>query len=103
MGDDAAVELGRVVERLRTMPLTRLSAEWPPHASRAAAARDLAQWLADRSAELGEWPRHEVLDVGDAAVGDQVMVTGDDLLALDPPSTMRGEMAQRLREMRLSL
>lgn len=103
MADDAAVELGRVVERFRTMPLTRLEAPWPPHASRAAAARSLAQWLADRAARLGGWGRHEVPDVGMAAVGDQLAVTGADLLALDPPPAERGEMAERLRQMRLSL
>lgn len=103
MPDEAAVELDRVVERLRTMPMNRLTSPWPPHASRATAARDLAQWLADEAAAVGGWPRREVPDVGAAAVGDQVAVTGRDLLRSDPPPAARTAMAGRLREMRLSL
>ena len=103
MADDAAVELDRVVERLRTMPLARLAAGWPPHASRAVAAHAIAQRLADLGADAGGWPRRVVLDAGDAAVGDQVAVTGRDLLALDPPAPVRAEMAALLREVRLNL
>ena len=103
VAEDAAVELDRVVERLRTMSLVRLSAEWPPHASRAVAARELAQRLADLGADTGGWPSREVPDAGHAAVGDQVAVTGRDLLALDPPESVRADMAAMLREVRLSL
>ena len=93
---EADVELDRVVQRLRTMPLTRL-------ALHAGSARDLAQELADRAAELSGATRHVVPDVGDAAVGDQVAVTGRDLLALEPPAADAAWMAERLRACRLSL
>lgn len=85
------------------MPLTRLAAPWPPYASRAEGARALAQRLADRAADLGGWPRRVVPDAGDAAVGDQVAVTGDDLLALDLSQDDLAVIAADLREVRLSL
>lgn len=100
---DAAVELARVVTRLRTMPLARLSAPWPPHPSRAAAARALAQDMAARAAAVSGGAWRALPDVGDAAVGDQVAVTGRDLLDVDPPAVDREWMAGRLRELRLSL
>ena len=93
---DAEIELDRVVERLRSMPLTRI-------ASHASAARSLAQELADRCASLNGDVRREVPDVGDIAVGDQVAVTGRDLLASSPAEPDRAWMAGRLREFRLSL
>ncbi len=81
MPDGLAVELDRVVEQLRSMPLTKLAAPWPPFPSRAASARALAQQLADAAADVSGEPHRVVPDVGDAAVGDQVAVTGADLLA----------------------
>lgn len=96
MGDTAAVELGRVVERLRTMPLTRLE-------SHAGDARMLAQDFADRYAVVTGMDRRDVPDIGDAAVGDQVAVTGRDLLALDLPAQEQAWMEGRLRDFRLSL
>lgn len=101
--DATRIELDRVVDRLRSMPLARLAAPWPPYASRAAGARALAQRLADRAADLAGWPRHPVPDVGDAAVGDQVAVTGRDLLALEPGADHLAAVAADLREVRLSL
>jgi hypothetical protein len=101
--DDVRVELGRVVDRLRSMPLARLARPWGDYPSLAAGARSLAQDLADRGADLGGWPRREVPDVGDAAVGDQVAVTGLDLLDLEPPPEDEQWMAQRLRDFRLSV
>ena len=59
--------------------------------------------LADRAADLGESVRREVPDVGDAAVGDQVAVTGRDLLALNPADDVLDDVANRLREFRLSV
>ena len=93
---DAEIEFDRVVERLRSMPLTRI-------ASHAPAARSLAQELADRCASLNGDVRREVPDVGDIAVGDQVAVTGRDLLASSPAEPDRAWMAGRLRDFRLSL
>ena len=101
--DDVQIELGRVVDRLRSMPLTRLAAPWESYPSRAAGARALAQALADRCAELSGVDRHIVPDIGDAAVGDQVAVTGRDLLDLEPPPEDQQWMAQRLRDFRLSV
>lgn len=103
MGDDAAVELARVVDRLRSMSLTKLAAPWPPFASRAAGARALAQELADRSSQRLGLACHVVPDAGDAAVGDQVAVTGRDLLESNPDPADLNWMAQRLREVRLAL
>jgi hypothetical protein len=97
------VELDRVVDRLRTMPLARLSRPWGEYPSLAVGARALAQEFADRAAGLGGWPRHVIPDVGDAAVGDQVAVTGRDLVDLGPPAAEADWMVERLRDYRLSL
>lgn len=103
MVDDVRVELARVVDRLRSMPLTQLAAAWGEYPSRAAGARALAQRLADRAADLGGRPRREVPDVGDVAVGDQVAVTGRDLLDLSPDDDLRMLAAADLRDFRLSV
>jgi hypothetical protein len=100
---DAHVELDRVVERLRTMPLAQLAAAWPPFASRAHGARALAQEFADRAAEIAGAQRHTVPDAGDAAVGDQVAVTGRDLIGLDLSEAERAGISRRLRDFRLAL
>jgi hypothetical protein len=81
-----ATEITRVSERLRTLPLTRLSAPVPPYPSRAAAAHALAQRLAvaaqgiesRATPEPPAW--REVPRLADHAAGDQVAVTGRDLL-----------------------
>jgi hypothetical protein len=101
--DDVQIELDRVVDRLRSMPLTQLAAPWGDYPSRAAGARALAQRLADRGADVGGWRRREVPDVGDAAVGDQVAVTGADLLALAAGPDHLESVAQDLRAIRLAL
>lgn len=90
------VELDRVVAVLRSMPLTRL-------ARHAGSARALAQDFADRAARLEGIQGYVVPDVGDAAVGDQVAVTGRDLLARDLLDDDAAWMAGRLRDLRLSL
>lgn len=90
-------ELARVVELLRTMPLARLEGE------RAARARSLAQALADAAADLEGRPRRVVPDVGPTAVGDQVAVTGADLLALDPPQGVLADAEAGLIAVRRSL
>jgi hypothetical protein len=80
-------DVDRVADRLRNLSQARLSAAAPPHASRAAAARAAAQLLADASAGLearedSSGPTWRTLpDLGDFAVGDQLAVTGHDLLA----------------------
>ncbi len=87
--DALLLELGRdierVADRLRGLSEARLAAAAPPHASRAAAARATAQVLADAAAGLeagGEPPLWRELPVLiDLSAGDQVAVTGHDLLA----------------------
>ncbi len=101
--EDLVIELDRVVERLRSMPLIKLAAAWPPYESRAAGARALAQRLADAAAILSGDQQYAVPDVGDAAVGDQVAVTGADLLAIDAPDDVLRTAAADLRDFRLTI
>lgn len=100
--DDAPRELSRVVDRLRTMPLTRLARPWAEFPSLAAGARALAQELSDRGAEAAGTERHVVPDVGDVAVGDQVAVTGRDYMNLGSLADLDW-LAERLREFRLAV
>jgi hypothetical protein len=74
-------DLRRTADRLRTLGLARLGASFAPEATRADAARDVAQRLADLAADLEGEPRRTVPRLADAAVGDQVAVCGHDLLA----------------------
>lgn len=76
------VEVGRVSDRLRSMSQERLTRGFPPYASRTAAALQLAQLLADTAADVAGPPvsRHVVPDLGPLVVGDQVAVTGTDLV-----------------------
>jgi hypothetical protein len=74
-------DLRRTVDRLRTLGLARLAASFEPEPTRADAARALAQRLADAAAELEGAPRRGVPRLADRAVGDQVAVCGQDLLA----------------------
>jgi hypothetical protein len=84
--DALRVEVRRVADRLRSMSQERLNRPFPPYASRAAAALALAQLLADTAQDLagpaghGEGARRFVPDLGPLAVGDQVAVTGTDLV-----------------------
>ncbi len=75
----AAVE--RLSDRLRSLSDVRLARPLPPHASRADAAHSLAQLLADSAARLEGGPERPVPRLHDLAVGDQVAVTGRDLVA----------------------
>jgi hypothetical protein len=69
------------------MPQSRLLGAVPGHPSRAAAGLALARELADRTEQLVAGPRavrRELPDAGAFAVGDQIAVTGHDLVtALD--------------------
>jgi len=102
------VEVGRVADRLRSMSQERLTRGFPPYASRAAAALELAQRLADAAADITEGPaeRRTVPDLGPLVVGDQVAVTGADLveaasgLGHDPRVDA---CVAALRELRLTL
>lgn len=95
-GDDTpvatlATELGRLADRLRSLSDVRLLQPFPPAGTRASAALDLAQRLADagggvQAREAAEPPpRRVVPDVGVFALGDQVAVTGADLVTAATP------------------
>jgi hypothetical protein len=80
-------DVRRVAQRLRTLSEAQLAAEAPPYASRAAGGLEVAQVLAEAAQALeergsGAEPRWRDVPVrSDFAVGDQVAVTGHDLLA----------------------
>ena len=86
-------DLRRVVDRLRTLSPAQLAGAVGAHPSRAAGGRAVAALLAvaaqgieERSS--GVEPRWRPLpELSDFAVGDQVAVTGKDLLGLLPPPT----------------
>ncbi|HSN05749.1 MAG TPA: hypothetical protein VLV82_00245 [Candidatus Angelobacter sp.] len=87
--DRLGADLRRTVDRLRGLGLARLAASFEPEPTRADAARAVAQRLADLAADLDGLPRRTVPRLADAAVGDQVAVCGQDLLAAvqsAPPS-----------------
>lgn len=80
-------DVRRVADRLRGLSQSRLAAPVAGHRSRADAAREVAQTLADAAAGVAAgqgsvppvWRPLPVLSA--FAVGDQVAVTGHDLLA----------------------
>ncbi|HSK54238.1 MAG TPA: hypothetical protein VK908_03205 [Jiangellales bacterium] len=71
------------------------------------AARDLVQQLADLAADAEARPRRPVPRLGDYAVGDQVEVTGNDLVALARAGELDPDRQDRavelLRDLRLAL
>jgi len=79
--DGFARDLERVADRLRTLSQARLAAAVPGAESRAAAARVVAQRLADAAARLAEEPARTLPTLSDLAVGDQLAVCGHDLVA----------------------
>jgi hypothetical protein len=74
-------QLGRTVDRLRTLGPARLAAPFEPEPTRAEAAHGVAQRLEDLVAELESREPMTLPRLADAAVGDQVAVLGHDLLA----------------------
>lgn len=75
-----AVIVERVSDRLRSLSDTRLARPRADGRSRADAAHAVAQLLADLAAELEARPARPVPRLHDLAVGDQVAVTGHDLV-----------------------
>ncbi len=96
-------ELTRVVDFLRSMPLAKLSRPVDDGPTRAELARDVAQKLADACARAQGRPVRAVPDVGEGAVGDQIAVTGADLLWAGPDGEVLAEAAGHLRTLRLAL
>jgi hypothetical protein len=79
--DELAADVRRLADRLRSLSDVRLARPLPPSGSRADAARAVAQLLADGAARLTGDRSRPVPRLHDFAVGDQVAVTGADLVA----------------------
>jgi hypothetical protein len=79
-------EIALVADRFRHLSESRLTGALPPHRTRAEAGRQLAQQLADAALGIGcrastSPPRwREVPELNHFAVGDQIAVTGHDLV-----------------------
>ncbi len=84
--DRLAWEIETVADRLRNLSQARLSAPFPPYASRASAGRHLAQELADAARSVaiaaggGAPVVRTIPETCAFAVGEQVAVTGHDLI-----------------------
>lgn len=94
-----AADLHRVAGRLRGLTSARLARPLPAYGTVAGAGRHLAQHLADAAAAVSAVPDGEVEprtvpELTGPAVGDQVAVTGRDLLdaltALTPDTQVPG-------------
>ena len=95
---ELARQLGRLVDRLRSLSDLRLARASAAGATRADQAHALAQRLADHAAALSGEPSRGVPRLTDLAVGDQVAVTGNDLLAAaaaDPRAGVGSREADR--------
>jgi len=105
-----AREVERLADRLRTLSDVRLARPLPPYATRADAARAVVQLLADHAAGLEGRPSREVPRLTDLAVGDQVAVTGTDLVVAateswpsEPAVVAVTAAVNACRELRLAL
>ncbi|MER7768650.1 hypothetical protein [Kitasatospora sp. NPDC096140] len=70
-----------LADRFRSLPQSKLLGAVPGHASRAAAALDLARRLAALALAAEGGPERDFPDAGAFAVGDQLAVAGHDLAA----------------------
>jgi hypothetical protein len=97
-------EVAALVQRLRLWTPARWAAACDPWGTRADVARHLAQWFADRAAELEDLPRR-VLPVlsPDLLVADQLAVTGDDLVRAGPGDALVEEAVAHLLAHRYDL
>lgn len=83
--DVLAKEVRSLVQRLRPWTPSRWDAAADPWGSRADLARHLAQWLADRTADLEGRPRRQLPVLSPSLLlADQLAVTGDDLVRRTP-------------------
>ncbi|WP_431680120.1 hypothetical protein [Kitasatospora sp. KL5] len=94
----------RLADRFRSMSQSRLLGAVPGHPSRAGAALALVRTLASTALELEGEPPREVPDAGAFAVGDQLSVTGHDLViaAQDRPEALAEALAAVLEAERLT-
>ena len=99
-----AKEVGGLVQRLRLWTPTRWAAACDPWGTRADLGRHVAQWLADRAAELEGQPLRPLpLLSPDLLVADQLAVTGDDLVRAEPGPELVRDAVDHLLAHRLEL
>jgi hypothetical protein len=99
-----AKEIGSLVQRLRLWTPVRWAAACDPWGTRADLGRHLAQWLADRAAELEGEPRRALPVLApDLLVADQLAVTGDDLVRAHPGPQLVDEAVAHLLAHRFDL
>jgi hypothetical protein len=99
MNDGAAEfarELGRVVDRLRGMPVTKLAAS--AELAYRASERLLSMAIAAGDRVPALLPR-----IGDHAAGDQLAVIGHDFASLQPGAAAYAEVTELLVELRRAL
>ena len=99
--EELAKDVRRVADRLRSLSAPRLAADCPPYGTVADAGRTAAAALAAAACALAGGLPRPLPRLGDFAVGDQVAVTGRDLLdalsaadpgAADPGADHRAEL-----------
>ena len=91
MADEAllAKEVASLVARLRLWTPARWAAGSEPWGTRADLGRHVAQWCADRAADLEGRPRRALpVLVPDLLVADQVAICGDDLVRARPDEAL---------------
>ncbi len=93
--DAVRVELERLAERWRQLPLDRALAAFP-------AAHAFAQSLADEAARTLGMPSAHLPDLGPAVVLDQVRVLVHDLVQAGPPGGA-ADLSERLAVLRRRL
>lgn len=92
------------MQRLRLWTPSRWAAACEPWGTRADVGRHLAQWFADRAAELSaEQLRPVPVLSPDLLVADQVAVTGDDLIRAEPGSELVTDAVAHLLAHRFDL
>jgi hypothetical protein len=92
-----AKEVGSLVQRLRLWTPSRWAASCAPWGTRADLGRHLAQWWADRTAELEGQPRRLLPVLApDLLVADQLAVTGDDLVRACPAPELEADAVAHL-------
>jgi hypothetical protein len=99
-----ARELASLVQRLRLWTPSRWAAACPPWGTRADVGRHLAQWCADRAAELEGAPvRALPVLAPDLLVAVQLAVTGADLVRAGPPPALVEDAVAHLLAHRFDL